>query len=159
MQATPCSSAIDTPTITAPNRATHAEPVTAAKQAAAKADASILPSSPISMVPERSENTPAMAQNTSGVAMRSVADRIDSAWSQISSMSGRLGQDRAPVEHRVQARHPRPVHIGERAGEQDDQTLHRYDHVARDGRDLECELGAALVERAEQNRRQHDADR
>src|SRR5687767_1254363 len=159
MQATPCSSAINTPTITAPNRATHGEPVTTAKQAAAKAVASILPSRPISMVPERSENTPAMAQNTSGVAIRNVADRIESAWSQKSSISGRLRQDRAPIEHRVDPRDPRPVHVGERAREQDDEALHRDDHVARDGRNLERQLRAALIERAEQDRRQHDADR
>src|SRR5262245_46919027 len=124
MQATPCSSAIRMPITTAPSSAIQAEPVTAAMQADAKAVASILPSRPMSMVPERSENTPAIAANTSGVAMRRVADRIESAWSQTSSMSGRLGEDGAPIEHGVDPRHPRPVHVGERAGEQDNQALH-----------------------------------
>src|SRR5919108_325688 len=140
MQATPCSSAISTPTTTAPSNATQADPVTTAMQADAKAVASILPSRPMSMVPERSEKTPAMAANTSGVAMRKVADRMESVWSQKSSMSGRLRQDRAAIEHRIDPRHPRPVHIGERAGEQDDEALHGDDHVTRDGRDLERQL-------------------
>src|SRR3546814_15451033 len=43
--------------------------------AAAKAAASILPSRLMSMTPARSENSPAMAQNTSGVATRSVASK------------------------------------------------------------------------------------
>ena len=47
----------------------------------------------------------------------------------------------------------------QRAGEQDDQALDDDDHVARDAGHLEGELGAALVEHAEQERGQHDADR
>ena len=47
----------------------------------------------------------------------------------------------------------------QRAGEQDDQPLDDDDHVARDVRHLEGELGAALVEHAEQDRGRHDAGR
>ena len=54
-------------------------------------------------------------------------------------------------------RHPHQVL--ERAGEEDDQRLDHHDHVAADLRHLEGELGAALVEDAEQDRRQHHADR
>ena len=42
---------------------------------------------------------------------------------------------------------------------EDDQPLDDHDHVAGELRHVEGELGAALVERAEQDRRQHDADR
>ena len=47
----------------------------------------------------------------------------------------------------------------QRAGEEDDQALDDDDHVARDRRHVEGELGAALVEHAEEERREHDADR
>ena len=59
-------------------------------------------------------------------------------------------------EHRLDRR---PEHVLQRAGEQDDQPLDDDDHVARDVRHLEGELGAALVEHAEQDRRGHDAGR
>ena len=48
---------------------------------------------------------------------------------------------------------------GERPGEQDDDAADHHHHVAGDGRLLEGELGAALVEHAEQERREDDADR
>ena len=47
----------------------------------------------------------------------------------------------------------------ERAGEEDDQRLDDDDHLAADLRHLEGELGPALVEDAEEDRRQHHADR
>ena len=47
----------------------------------------------------------------------------------------------------------------QRAGEEDDQRLDHHDHVAADLRHLEGELGAALVEDAEEDRRQDHADR
>ena len=47
----------------------------------------------------------------------------------------------------------------ERAREQDHQPRDRDDHVAGDRRHVERELRAALVEDAEQDRGQHDADR
>ena len=47
----------------------------------------------------------------------------------------------------------------ERAGKQDDQALDDDDHVAADGRHVEGELGAALIEHAEQDRGRHDAGR
>ena len=48
------------------------EPVSAAAAAAAKAAPSILPSSPMSMMPERSENRPARAARMRGADRRSV---------------------------------------------------------------------------------------
>jgi hypothetical protein len=81
MQAKPCSSARQTETAMPVPSASQAEPLTAAMLAAAKAAASILPSSEMSMTPERSENRPAMAQNTSGVATRRVASKESSRLS------------------------------------------------------------------------------
>src|SRR3546814_8835090 len=85
MQAKPCSRASATETAMPAPSASQAEPVTAAVLAAAKAAASILPSRLISMTPERSENSPAMAQNTSGVATRSVASKENSRLSRKSA--------------------------------------------------------------------------
>ena len=51
----------------------HAEPVTAETAAAAKAAPNILPSRPRSMTPARSENIPANAASSNGVATRMVA--------------------------------------------------------------------------------------
>src|SRR5215469_11166468 len=56
--------------------ASQAEPVTAATAAAAKAAASILPSRPISTMPERSDSRPAMAQRISGVESRNAAAKV-----------------------------------------------------------------------------------
>ena len=52
-----------------------------------------------------------------------------------------------------------PEGIFERTHEQDDQALDHHDHVAGDLRLGEGEFGAALVEQAEQQGGQHDADR
>jgi hypothetical protein len=49
--------------------------------------------------------------------------------------------------------------VFQRAREQDDKPLDDDDHVAADRRHLEGELCAALVEHAEQDRGQNDADR
>jgi hypothetical protein len=46
-----------------------------------------------------------------------------------------------------------------RARKQHDQALQREHHVAAEAGDLEGQFGAALVERAEQQRREHDAHR
>ena len=51
----------------------HAEPLTADTAAEANAAPSIIPSRPSATTPERSENIPAMAASTSGVATRIVA--------------------------------------------------------------------------------------
>ena len=134
----------------------QAEPVTAAAAAAKKAAISILPSRPMSMMPLRSENSPPMAHRTSGVATRSVAasSRGRRAIQQASSITA--ARD---ARSRRAALQPGPRQVLQRAGEQDHQALDHHDHLAGDGRDLEGELGAALVQRAEQQRRQHDADR
>jgi hypothetical protein len=54
---------------------------------------------------------------------------------------------------------PGPEHVLQRAGKQDHQALDDDDHVAADMGHHEGDLGAALVEHAEQDRRRHDAGR
>ena len=60
---------------------------------------------------------------------------------------------------RQQHRDRTAEHVLERAGEQHHQALDDDDHVAADLRLLERELGAALIEHAEQDRGENDADR
>ena len=76
MQAKPCSSAITSAAMMAAATPAQAEPVTAEVAAAKNAAISILPSSPTSMMPLFSENSPPMAHSTSGVATRRVAASI-----------------------------------------------------------------------------------
>src|SRR5262245_11869497 len=73
MQASPCTmaSAIDAAMPAA--SPSHAEPVTYAVEAAANAEASILPSSPMSTTPDRSAKSPPSAASTRGAAPRTVA--------------------------------------------------------------------------------------
>ncbi len=61
----------------AASRPNQTEPVTAVIAAAAKAPASILPSKPISTMPERSEKRPAMAHKINGAARRSVESNAE----------------------------------------------------------------------------------
>src|SRR5260221_4035667 len=58
-----------------------------------------------------------------------------------------------------EAHERRTEHVLERAGEEDDEALDDDDHVAGDRRHVEGELRAALVEHAEKDRGEHDADR
>src|SRR6516162_2608897 len=137
-------------------RATQAEPVTAAVEAAAKAAASILPSSPMSMMPERSERSPAMAQRISGVESRRAAARVRrNRVRSISRLPNGKGAARHEREERLQ---PRSAEVGERAGEQDHQPLDHRDHVAADGGNLEGEFRPTLGEDSEQDAGEHDAD-
>src|SRR6266850_1593891 len=73
MQAKPCTSPTSIAAPIPAARPAQAEPVTAAVAAAANADASILPSRPISTMPERSAKRPPRAASTSGAAPRAVA--------------------------------------------------------------------------------------
>src|SRR5215471_6863093 len=101
--------------------ASQAEPVTAATEAAAKAAASILPSSPISTMPERSESSPAMAHRIRGVESRSAAARV---WSSMAgSISGLPQGPAAAREKHEQRLQPGAAEMRERAREQDHQPL------------------------------------
>ena len=79
--ATPCTSPNMHDAATAAANPAQADPVAAATAAAAKAPTNILPSSPTSITPPRSENSPANPANTNGVEVRKVADTIDSTRS------------------------------------------------------------------------------
>ena len=133
---------------------THAEPVTAAVAAAANAAPSILPSSPMSTTPERSEKSPPSAASTSGAAPRAVAASEERAEQQrvahartgagsrrTSASSGR----RSACSSAPQTRMMSPWITT---------TMSRVSFgMSNDSSD------AALVERAEQDRGQHDAHR
>ena len=137
-------------------RPSQAEPVTAAVAAAAKAAPSILPSRPMSTTPERSANRPASAASTRGVASRMVefGEQQDLEEQRVHQATAPAG--RRPREQRLETR---PEHVLERAGEQDHQPLDHHDQVAAERRHVERQLGAALIERAEQQRGEDDADR
>src|SRR5260221_13222569 len=59
-------------------------------------------------------------------------------------------------EHGLQ---PGSRQLDQRAGEKDDQALDHHDHLARHAGDIESELGAALLQRAEQQGGECDARR
>ena len=86
-------------------------------------------------------------------------ERVDEIHAQAPSPSAAAMPTDRGLKRSEQRLERRPEHVLERAGEQDDQALDDDDHVADDGRHLEGELGAALVEHAEQDRGEHDADR
>src|ERR1700757_1405244 len=108
--------------------ATQAESHSAATVAAAKALASILPSRPISMMPERSEKSPASAPRISGVATRKVALRISTTMAKASSTSGAPQFSRPPFQRGKEALEPGPAELRQRAGKQDHQPLDHDDH-------------------------------
>ena len=59
------------------NRPIHADPETNAMDPAANAEASILPSRPISIIPLRSEKIPAIAHKINGVDTLNVESKVD----------------------------------------------------------------------------------
>src|SRR5262249_51447558 len=73
MQASPCTMASKIDAAMPAASPSHAEPVRYAVDAAANAEASILPSSPMSTTPDRSAKSPPRAASTSGAAPRTVA--------------------------------------------------------------------------------------
>ena len=118
-------------------------------EAAAKAPANILPSNPISTMPERSLHRPARQARISGTDMRMVEARI----------SGR-------IESSIALHHPRKNHaeIGtegllKSAHKQDDEALDHHHHIAVDILIGEGKLSAALIEQAEEQSGQHNAKR
>ena len=118
------------------------EPVSAAVAAAAKAAPSILPSSPMSMMPERSENKPARAARIRGADRRSVESSTSTSRVRNSISAPAPTQQRRPQcgnEHEL-----------ERAREQDHEALDHHHHVAGDAGNLERQLGAPLIESAEE---------
>src|SRR5208337_3117361 len=132
-------------------------PVKVAPTAEPKAPTRILPSRPMSTTPERSDHSPARHARISGMASR-IPEAKTTMKASNPSMARpsdrRLG--RAPREQR---RDRAAEHVLERAREQHDEALDHHDHVAADLRLVEGELGPALIEHAEQDRGEDDADR
>src|SRR6185436_8736547 len=162
MHAKPCTSPTSTDAAIPAPRPAQAEPVTAAVAAAAKAEASILPSSPMSTTPDRSENKPPSAASTSGAAPRTVA-AARRATSTPASLIDRarswpwlLRRVGGPPEQRSD-RAAKPVLEG--SADENDQPLDDHDDVARQRRHVERQLRPALVQRAEQDRREDDPHR
>src|SRR3546814_5371479 len=143
--------------------ASQAEPVTAAVLAAAKAASSFFPSRLMSRTPERSENSPDMAQNTSGVATRSGASKENTRLSRKSATARlaflRGGTLQAGSQPQVAALDRTLHHEGQRAGEQDDQALNGHHHLAGHLGFLEGALGADLVQHSEPQTRHHNPPR
>ena len=134
-------------------RPIQAESDAYAAAAAAKAATSILPSSPISTTPERSDHKPARQAARSGIDSRSDESKM------VTRSPRSMAQALATLDRRSILRHETPEQAVESAREQDDDAADHHHHVAGDGRLLEGKLRAALVEDAEQQRRQDDADR
>src|SRR5262249_41651228 len=111
----------------------HAEPVTYAVAAAANAEASILPSSPMSTTPDRSAKRPPRAASTSGAAPRIVAAARSERRTAVSAIEDR--GTRRP--HRAVRRARRGGEEQEVAGPPQDQPV---PHPARD------ETGLAALE-------------
>src|SRR5262245_54702494 len=160
MQAKPWTRLTRTAAAMPAPRPAQAEPLTAAVAAAAKAEASILPSSPMSTTPERSEKRPPRDARTRGVAPRTVA----AASSATSSAKSLMVQD-GEVPRTARRRSCRGAeqrcegaaqHLLERAADQDDEPLDDDDDVAGQRRHIERQLRPALVQRAEQHGGQED---
>ena len=110
----------------------------------------------MSTTPERSANRPASAASTSGVARRMVESESSRAWRKSSSITATAPAGAGLREQRLERG---PEHVLERAREQDHEALDHHHDVAAERRHVEGQLRAALVQRAEQERRQDDADR
>src|SRR5271165_2216931 len=132
-------------------------PVKVAPTAEPKAPTRILPSRPMSTTPERSDQRPARQARINGVPSR-MPEAKTTMNALKRSIALRPSDRRRGRAAREQHRDRTAEHVLERAGEQDHQALDDDDHVAADLRLLERKLGAALVEDAEQDRGENDAD-
>src|ERR1700677_2285229 len=140
------------------SRPSHTLPVNVATAAEAKAPTRILPSSPMSTMPERSDQRPAKQARMSGTARR--MPEAKTTMKALNHSMGRHPSDgrlcRAPRE---QGRDRASEHVLKRTGEQHHQALDHDDHIAADLGHIDRERLAALIEDTEQDRRQDDADR
>src|SRR5579871_5177232 len=132
-------------------------PVKVATTADPKAPTRILPSSPMSTTPERSDHRPARHARINGVPSRmpEAKTTMNALKRSIAAPSDRRRGGAPREQHRDRT----AEHVLERAREQDHEALDDDDHVAADLRLLERQLGAALIEDAEQDRGEDDADR
>src|SRR5271165_3844096 len=132
-------------------------PVKVAPRAEPKAPTRILPSRPMSTTPERSDHRPARQANISGMASRT--PEANTTMKASNHATARPSDRRLGGAAREQRRHRPAEHVLERPGEQHDEALDDHDHVAADLRLLEGELRPALIEHAEQDCGEDDADR
>src|SRR5580693_431289 len=130
---------------TPPRSPSHTLPVKVAAAAEANAPTKILPSSPMSTTPERSDQRPAKQARMSGTASRmpeaKTTTKASNHYMLASQSDGRLR--RAPREQR---RDRTPEHVLERTGEKDHQALDDDDHVAANLRHIDRKRLAALIE-------------
>src|SRR5262245_22080979 len=89
MHARPCTMASVIEAAMPAASPSHADPVTYAVAAAANAETSILPSSPMSTTPDRSAKSPPRAASTSGAAPRTVAAARSERRTAVSAIEGR----------------------------------------------------------------------
>ena len=105
----------------------------------------------------------ARSARTTSPARQAASSGIDSRSAESKTVTSKLQIHRLTPSPASGARSRRATEPAEqpveRAGEQDDDAADHHDHVAGDGGLLEGEFRAALIENAEQQRGQHDADR
>src|SRR3984885_10981910 len=135
----------------------HTLPVNVAAAAEANAPTRILPSSPMSTMPERSDQRPAKQARMSGTARR-MPEAKTTMKALNHSMLARPSDGRLCRAPREQGRDRAAEHVLKRAGVQHDESLDHDDHVAADLGHVDRERLAALVENAEQDRSEDDSD-
>src|SRR5271163_668827 len=141
---------------TPPSSPSQTLPVKVATAAEPNAPTRILPSRPMSTTPERSDHRPARQARINGVPSR-MPEAKTTMNALKRSIVLRPSDRRRGGAPRQQHGDRTAEHVLERAREQDHQALDDDDHVAADLGLLERELGAALVENAEQDRGENDA--
>src|ERR1700722_11403396 len=139
------------------NSPSHTLPVNVAAAAEANAPTRILPSSPMSTMPERSDQRPAKQARMSGTARR-MPEAKTTMKALNHSMLARPSDGRLCRAPREQGRDRAAEHVLKRAGEQHDESLDHDDHVAADLGHVDRERLAALVKNAEKDRSEDDAD-
>src|SRR5271156_4513713 len=112
----------------------------------------------MSTTPERSDHRPARQARISGVPSR-MPEAKTTMNALKRSIALRPSDRRGGCAAREQRSDRTPEHVLERAREQNHQALDDDDHVAAYLRLLEGELRAALIEHAEQDGGENDADR
>src|SRR5262249_52325369 len=109
----------------------------------------------------RSAHRTARRARTGSAASRRARSPTSAAPRASASPPSGLPRDDAAAAalDREQGPEPGSREVGERARERDHKSLNDHDGLPRDRRDFESELGAALIERAEQQARQNHTER
>src|SRR3984957_14988684 len=136
----------------------HTLPVNVAAAAEANAPTRILPSRPMSTIPERSDQRPAKQARMSGTARR-MPEAKTTMKALNHSMLASPSDGRLCRASREQSRDGAAEHVLQRAGEQHHEALDHDDHVAADLGHVDRERLPTLIEDAEQDRGEDDPDR